>query len=185
MAEYNHIEIMREEMVRQYKFQPNRNAPNPPMRNRGQHGEKLKEQLETSLGQIISLRRDVGIQSENLVVLELLSDALSPELLEHMLRKFNMHLVEEVGIPNSNNSRLVVQFENLRDIEVFNQERALWERDDEKEAILTYAKRRDIFSCIDNIRLVKREDRMGVRLKKYVDGAVQFPEGFWVVNIDV
>lgn len=93
MEKYNHIEIMREEIVRQYKFQPNRNAPRPPMRDRGQHGAKLKEQLEKSLGEIVSKRRDKGIQSENLVVFELMSDALSPDLLEHMLRKFNMYLV--------------------------------------------------------------------------------------------
>ena len=68
MAEYNHIEIMREETVRQYKFQPNRNAPRPPARDRGEHGEKLKEQLTTSLEEIISNRRDIGIQSENLEI---------------------------------------------------------------------------------------------------------------------
>ena len=72
MAEYNHIEIMREEIVRQYKFHPNRNAPRPPVRNRGQHGEKLKKQLENSLGEIANKRRDIGIQSENLIVLELI-----------------------------------------------------------------------------------------------------------------
>lgn len=185
MAEYNHIEIMREEMVRQYKFQPNRNAPRPPMRNRGQHGEKLKEQLENSFGEIVSKRRDMGIQSENLVVLELTSDALSPELLEHMIRKFNMYLVEETDIPNSNNSRLVVQFENFNDIQLFNNERALWESDDETEAVLTYAKRRDIFSCIDDIRTVTREDRIGTRLKRYFIDSSLIPQGFFVVNIDI
>lgn len=185
MAEYNHIEIMREEMVRQYKFQPNRNAPRPPMRNRGQHGEKLKEQLVTSLEEIVSKRRDIGIQSENLVVLELMSDALSPDLLEHTLRKFNMYLVEETDIPNSNNSKLVVQFENLSDIQLFNQERELWEEDSDVDAILTYAKRRDIFSCIDNIRAVVREDRIGIRLKEYFRDPSLIPEGYFIVNIDI
>lgn len=185
MAEYNHIEIMREETVRQYKFQPNRNAPRPPARDRGEHGEKLKEQLTTSLEEIISNRRDIGIQSENLVVLELMSDALSPDLLEHMLRKFNMYLVEEIDIPKSNNSKLVVQFEKLNDIQLFNHERELWENDDETEAVFTYAKRRDIFSCIDNIRTVTREDRIGVRLKEYFKNPSLIPEGFFIVNIDV
>jgi hypothetical protein len=69
VAEYNHIEIMREEIVQQYKFQSYPNAPRPPIRDKGQHGEKLKEQLETSLEKIVSKRRDIGIQSENLVVL--------------------------------------------------------------------------------------------------------------------
>ena len=145
----------------------------------------MKAQLEASLGAILSKRRDVGIQSENLVVLELMSDALSPNLLEHLLRKFNMYLVEETDIPNSNMSRLVVQFENLSDIQAFNRERKLWEDDDENEAILTYAKRRDIFSCIDNIRSVTREDRIGVRLKQYFTDDSLFPKGFFAVNVDI
>lgn len=185
MAEYNHIEIMREERVQQYKFQSYPNAPRPPIRDKGQHGEKLNEQLETSLEKIVSKRRDIGIQSENLVVLELMSDALSSELLEHMLRKFNMYLVEETDLPESNNSKLVVQFENLSDIQLFNQERELWKNDDRTEAILTYAKRRDIFSCIDNIRTVIREDRIGVRLKQYFQTPSLMPDGLFIVNLDV
>ena len=89
MAKYDYIEIMREEAIRPYRFQPNRGASRPPVRDRGQHGEKLRTQLDNSLSQIVSKRRDMGIQSENLVVLELMSDALSPDLLEHMLRNFN------------------------------------------------------------------------------------------------
>ena len=185
MAEYNHIEIMREEIVRQYRFQPNRNAPRPPARNRGLHGEKLRTQITSSVDSIVSTRRDKGIQSENLVVLELMSDALSPELLEHMIRKFNMYLVEETDIPNSNNSKLVVQFENVEAIRIFNNERALWEDNIEDEAILTNAKRRDIFSCIESVRTLTREDRMGTRLKEYFETPSLMPEGLFVVNIDV
>lgn len=185
MAKYDYIEIMREEAIRPYKFQPNRGAPRPPVRDRGQHGEKLRTQLDDSLSKIVSKRRDMGILSENLVVLELMSDALSPELLEHMLRNFNMHLVEEVTIPNSNNSKLVVQFDTLNDIQVFNHERGLWEIDDESDSVLTYAKRRDIFSCIENIRTVTREDRIGVRLKEFFANPSQFPEEHFIVNIDV
>lgn len=185
MPEYNHIEIMREEIVSQYKFQPNRSAPRPPMRNRGEHGEKLKVQLESSLGTIVNKRKDIGIQSENLVVLELVSDALSPDLLEHMLRKFNMSLVEEIDIPNTNNSKLIIQFEKIEDIEKFNRERELWENNDENTNILTYAKRRDIFSCIENIREVMREDRIGIRLKKFLANISEHSDKLFIVNIDV
>ncbi|MDD3140863.1 MAG: S8 family peptidase [Lachnospiraceae bacterium] len=185
MAEYKHIEIMREEIIRQYKFQPNRNPPRPPVRNKVEHGEKLKDQLSSSLGDIISKRRDIGIQSENLVVLELMSDAFSPDLLEHMLRKFNMFLVEETDIPNTNNSRLVIQFENLESIGLFNRERELWESDDANDAVLTYAKRRDIFNCIESIKTVTREDRIGIRLKKYFANPSLFPVGMFIVNIDI
>lgn len=185
MAKYNHIEIMREELVRQYKFKPNPKPPRPPVRNRGQHGEKLREQLENTLGDIVSKRRDMGIQSENLVVLELTSDALSPGSLDHMLRKFNMYLVEETTIANTNLSKLVVQFRNLHDIQLFNHERELWEHEDQTEAVLTYAKRKDIFDCIDNIRAVTREDRIGVRLKEYLTNQSAVSTGMFVVNLDI
>ncbi len=185
MEKYDYIEIIREDTIRPYKFQPNRGAPRPPVRNRSEHGKKLRNQLNDSLSQIVSKRKDMGIQSENLVVLELTSDALSPDLLEHMLRSFNMHLVEEIPISNSNNSKLVVQFDTLNDIQVFNQERGLWEDDDENEAVLTYAKRRNIFNCIENIRTVTREDRIGVRLKEWFTNPSQRPEGYFIVNIDV
>lgn len=185
MAKYNHIEIMREEIVRRYKFQPNRNASRPPMRDREQHGEKLKKRLEESLEEIVSKRRDKGIQSKNLVVLELMSDALSSDLLEHMLGEFNMHLVEETAVPNSNNSKLIVQFENFDDIQQFNNERELWQNNDKTKAILTYPKRRDIFSCIDNIRPVTREDRMGPRLKEHFENLPLNSARFFDVNIDI
>lgn len=185
MAEYSHIEIMREEIVRQYKFQQNRNPPRIPERNRTLHGEKLRAQIETSLDSIVSRRNDRGIESENLVVLELMSDALSQELLEHMVRKFDMYLVEETDIPNSNNSKLLVQFENVEAIRAFNNERALWESNIEDDAVLTSAKRRDIFSCIENIRCLTKEDRIGTRLKEYFDNSLLMPDELFVVNIDI
>jgi len=114
-----------------------------------------------------------------------MSDALSPELLEHMLRKFNMYLVEETSIPNSNNSRLLVQFENAEAINQFNNERELWEVDDQDDAILTPAQRRDIFNCIEKIRAVGREDRIGARLKEYFANPKLFPDGLFFVNIDI
>lgn len=185
MSDYDYIEIMREDIIRPYRFKPNYGAPRPPKRDRGQHGAKLKAQLDNSLSQVFSRRRDIGIKSENLVVLEFTSDALSPDLLEQMLRNFKMHLVEEIVVPNSNNSRLVVQFDTLADIKLFNQERGLWEIDAKTDAVLSYAKRRDIFSCIDNIRSITREDRIGIRLKEALADNSKLIEGYFIVNIDV
>ena len=42
-----------------------------------------------------------------------------------------------------------------------------------------------MFSCIENIRNVSRDDRIGVRLRKYIDETKVTPEDFFVVNIDV
>ena len=90
MQKYNHIEINREDVVRQYKFQPNVNAPKPPVRDRVVHGAQLNKELSQTMGTIKENRKDVGIQSENLLVIEIISDAMSPAVLENMLRKFNL-----------------------------------------------------------------------------------------------
>ncbi|MDD4760356.1 MAG: hypothetical protein PHU66_06025 [Bacteroidaceae bacterium] len=185
MADYDHIEIQREDAVRHYKFQPNRNAPRPPSRDRNIHGSKLKNELEQTVLDIETKRLNLGIQSENLLVLEILSDAMSPDVLENMLRKFNLYLVEETPVIDTNNSKLVIQFDNRASLNAFNYERELWEKDEQEEAILTYAQRRNLFNCIENIRTVTRTDRIGNRLKKCFDNVIPFPEGFFIVNIDV
>ena len=188
MAVLNHIEIMREDTVRQYRFPSFPNAPRPTNRDRATHGKKLGEELSQTTEFIESKRVHLGIDSENLLVLEVISDAMSREILENMLVKFNLFLVEETDIidpANPNKSKLVIQFEDKAALNLFNQERELWQNDDPNDAILTYAQRRDLFNCIENIRSVSREDRIGSRLKKYFDDPSLFPEGFFVVNIDV
>ena len=46
MSKYNHIEIVREDIVKRYKFPSNRNAPRPPVRNNAEHGQKLKSEIK-------------------------------------------------------------------------------------------------------------------------------------------
>ncbi len=185
MTKYDHIEIVHEETVRRYRFLPFKNAPRPPVRNNSKHGQKLKAEITNSLETIKLKRRDIGIKSENLLVLEFLGEAMSLDILENMLRKFNLYLVEETDTPNTNNSRLVIQFENANSLNSFDNERGLWETNSEEDGILTVSQRRKLFSCIQNIRNISRDDRIGVRLKKYIEDPTAMPSGFFVVNIDV
>lgn len=185
MADLKHIEIMREDIIKSYRFQPNRNAPRPSFRDRGSHGKKLKLELENATDFINLQRLNLGIKSENLLVLEIIGEAMSPDVLENMLRKFNLSLVEETLISNTSNSKLVVQFNDKASIDVFNHERELWEINDTSKGTLTYAQRRDIFNCIENIRSVTKEDRMGPRLKKCFNKTAPLPQGFFSVNINV
>lgn len=185
MSKYNHIEIVREDTVKPYRFQQFKNAPRPPVRNNAEHGQKLKSEIKDSLIDIQSRRRDIGIQSENLMVLEFISEAMSLDILENMLRKFNLYLVEETTTRTTNHSRLLIQFENIDALNSFNRERELWETNSEKQGTLTNSQRNKLFSCIENIRNVSRDDRIGVRLRKYIDETKVTPEDFFVVNIDV
>ncbi|WP_435307446.1 S8 family peptidase [Sebaldella termitidis] len=185
MAKYKHLEIIRESRISKYRFHANTKAPRPPLRDFGKHGQKLKTELDNTLENIVLKRKDIGIQSENLLVLELISDALAPDILEEMLNKFKLYLVEEEEIPNTNNSKLIIQFENEDSLNEFNKERELWESDSKINSILTYAKRRELFRAIENIREVSKNDRLGIRLKKYLETKISFLTEFFIVNIDV
>lgn len=102
------------------------------------------------------------------MVLELSGEALSGDLLELLINKFRLSLVEETAEPGSNQSKLIVQFEDQEAIAQFNAERALWEDDLPDEILLTHAQRRNLFSCIDAVRSLTPEDRMGPRLKNFI-----------------
>lgn len=121
------------------------------------------------------------------MVLEVSStDALTGDLLELLISRFNLFLVEETSV-EANRSKLVVQFEDRSAIEKFKEERNLWASgspDEMGEGILTFAKRRDLFSCIESIRCLTREDRIGERLKAFVENGIT-EKGFFVVNIDI
>lgn len=183
MATYDHIQIERQEIVATYRGRPNPTAPRPPARERTQHGQKLHTELSQTSVAILNARRDIGIQTDSLMVLEISSEALSNELLELLISKFDLYLVEETTGENSS-SRLVVQFENRAAIEQFNAERALWENDAHEDSILTYAKRRDLFSCIESVRGMTREDRIGPKLRSFTDN-ISPETGFFIVNIDI
>lgn len=188
MADLNHIEIMREDMVRPYRFPSFPNAPRPKIKNRDTHGKKLGEELYDTTSSIEFNRVQLGLDSENLIVLEIISDAMSRDILENMLARFNLYLVEETQVidhEDTNKAKLLIQFKHKSNLSVFDRERELWQKDDPSPAVLTYAQRRDLFNCIDNIRSVSREDRIGPRLKNYIENVSTFPEGFFVVNIDV
>lgn len=188
MAEMNHIEIMREDMVKPYRFASFPNAPKPREKDRDTHGKKLGEDLSGAMNCIESKRVECGLNSENMIVLEIIGDAISRDIIENMLAKFNVYMVEESQIMdtmNQNMSKILLQFADKSDILLFDAERNLWEKDDKQDAVLTYAQRRDLFNCIENIRTVSRDDRVGPRLKTLFAESKPLPEGNFIVNIDM
>lgn len=185
MEKYNHIQIERQEVVPAYRGRSNPMAPRPPMRSNVQHGQKLHAELSRASESILASRRDMGIQTDSLMVLEISSEALPNEILELMLGRFKLYLVEETPIAGTDNSKLVVQFENQAAIDQFNTERALWESDEQVDTeLLTYAKRRDLFRCIEAVRSMTREDRIGPKLKSFTE-SITPDTGFFIVNVDV
>ena len=185
MEKYDHIQIERQEIVPTYRGRSNPTAPRPPMRSNVQHGQKLRSELSQASESILAARRDIGINTDSLMVLEISSEALPSEILELLLGRFKLYLVEETPIAGTDQSKLVVQFENQAAIDRFNAERALWESDEQKNTeLLTYAKRRDLFRCIDSIRCMTQEDRIGPKLKSFIKNIMP-NTGFFIVNIDI
>lgn len=72
-------------------------------------------------------------------------------------------MVEETPVIGTNRSKLIVQFDNQAAINQFNAERALWETDAQKEAILTYAKRQDLFIAIQEINKEYQQQKTNQR----------------------
>lgn len=187
MEKYDHIQIERQEVVPTYRGRSNPTAPRPPMRSNVQHGQKLHSELSRASESILAARRDMGIETDSLMVLEISSEALPNEILELILGRFKLYLVEETPIAGTDNSKLVVQFENQAAIDQFNVERALWESDEQVDTeLLTYAKRRDLFRCIEAVRSMTREDRIGPRLKSFTESITPDTDtDFFIVNVDV
>ena len=185
MEKYDHIQIERQEIVPTYRGRSNPMAPRPPMRSNVQHGQKLQSELSQASESILAARRDIGIETDSLMVLEISSEALTNEILELILGRFKLYLVEETPITGTDKSKIVVQFENQAAIDQLNVERALWETDEQVDTeLLTYAKRRDLFRCIEAVRSMTREDRIGPKLKAFTESIT--PDiGFFIVNIDV
>lgn len=184
MEKYDHIEIQREAVVRQYKGKQFKNPPRPPERDRATYGQKLSSEMYQSVQCIESYRMNMGIQSDTLLVLEFISESMSTKLLDIITSKLEISIVEETAISDTS-SKLLLQFKNKNAISIFNYERELWEKNDPSDATLTYAQRRDLFCCIEKIRNVSREDRIGPNLKNIIKDSSLIPTGFFVVNIDV
>ncbi|ADG81765.1 S8 family peptidase [Thermincola potens] len=181
----NHLEIMREDTVRPYHFPPYPSAPRPPIRNRHIHGKKLEREIKTTTDSINEQRQKLGIEPDKLLIISMTNQAMPQIHLNRMLNAFKLSLIEEISVENGKFTRILVQFPDSESISAFDRERALWEADAREDAILTYAQRRDIFACIESIRNVQREDRIGPRLRRKLDSGEPLPDGFFIMDIDI
>ena len=180
------IEIKKENLSALYgRFRRNPNPPKPPTRQSGSHGGKLKQDWDTAVAGIKASRKVMGINTDNLMVLKFVSDSLSSTALDKVLGMCNLWIVEEDKIPNSEKSKLVVQFENSAAMTAFENERLLYMQDSPDRGVLPPGQRKELFDCIEEIRELTRNDRIGFRLKKHLESEKELPTGFFPVNIDV
>ncbi len=180
------IEIKKEDLTALYgRFRRNPNPPKPPVRQRGQHGNALKQAMDNAVNDIRSARTVSGINTDNLMVLEIISDAMTADSLDRLLAMCKLEIVEEVPISNSDKSKLIVQFEDSTALSVFENERVLYMADSQERGALAPGQRRSLFDSIENIRKVMRTDRIGRRLAKLMLPGASLPTGLFLVNIDI
>ncbi|MDR1298588.1 MAG: hypothetical protein LBO05_14790 [Deltaproteobacteria bacterium] len=109
----NHIEIAKEDIrAIEYAFRPFVGAPKPPQRDRGGHGGALKTELSNTVSSIENNRQEIGIDVENLVVLQLAGSEAAPDV-DILQNKLHLALVEEVKNADCT-MRYVVQFVGKR-----------------------------------------------------------------------
>ena len=179
----NHIEILKEDIsVWEYKFPSFPGAPRPPVRNRRSHGESLKSGLSGAIEGIKEARNAAGIESDNLLVLEISSDVMEPDV-DLLQNKLGLSIVEEIQHKDGT-AKLIVQFSSQDAIASFEQERVLYEIDSHDAGMLTYRQRSDVFACINDIRRLSKEDRTGQKLSVAI-AEDTLPEGLFFVDIDV
>lgn len=179
----NHIEIVKEDIsVWEYKFRPFPGAPQPPIRNPRGHGGTLKTELTGAVAAITEARTAAGVDSDKLLVLELASETMEPDV-DLLQNKLRLSIVEEIQRKDGT-SKLVVQFESKEDIDAFERERALYESDNHVVGLLTYKQRSDVFACIAGIRQLSTEDRTGKKLSAAITED-RLPDGLFVVDIDL
>ena len=179
----DHIEIAKEDISAwEYKFQPFPGAPQPPTRNRENHGRSLKTGLSETIEAITESREAAGVESDRLLVLELSGETMEPDV-DLLQNKLRLSIVEEI-VQKDGTSKLVVQFDNNDDIDAFERERALYESNSTDAGLLTYKQRSDVFSCIAEIRQVSIEDRTGKKLSTAI-AEDSLPDGLFTVDIDV
>ena len=102
-----------------------------------------------------------------MLILEVNGQGLLGDSLDQLLSKFRVSLVEETA-PNDDITKLLLQFEDLKEIEKFNHERELWSQNSEQVGCLTKIQRNNLFSSISSIRALGPEDRKGERLKQFL-----------------
>lgn len=179
----NHIEIAKEDInIWEYKFQPFPGAPQPPICNPRGHGSTLKTELTGAVEAITETRKAAGVDSDKLLVLELASETMEPDV-DLLQNKLRLSIVEEIQLKDGT-SKLVVQFDSKEDIYAFERERALYESDSNVVGLLTYRQRSDVFACIAGIRQLSMEDRTGKKLLATITED-RLPDGLFAVDIDL
>ena len=158
----DHIEIDKEDNAQwEYKSRRrNTNPPQTPPRSPSVHGNKLADELTSTLSSVEEMRNSIGIDADSLLVIELSgkANAKQPDV-DILQSKMKLSIVEEIHVGDGK-IKLIVQFDSKNDVDLFKYEQTLYTGCSPTGTNkLTAIKRNDLFSCRSEERRVGKECR--------------------------
>ena len=162
-----HIPFQREKIERPLRGRPFPGAPRVrPRDDRPAHGDKISGEMDQAVEDITQARNQLGITPDRLRVLEF--EVLNVNQRELLIRSFGIAVVEELQdkVEGVDHYRLLAQFPTSESLNAFENELELYRSNSEEKELLTYAKRRDLFDALDQVKRLGPEDRTGPRLKR-------------------
>ena len=163
--DYLHLELPRE-----LNTEPERRRGRPPQYrppipdNRSEHGSEMAQETGTAIAQAMELRKERGIDSSRLLVLEF--DSINMDLRESFEERFDAHVVDEhkTKAENQDRYRLLIQFKDENSRQAFQEELDLYGAEAEEAHFMPPGLRERFYDGLQQVRMPSREDRIGSRL---------------------
>ena len=163
--EQPHISFEREPDVERERRRSGRIIPHVPNRDRASHGKIVQHEVARAVSNVTARREALGIAIDQLLVVEFQSwDHNCRSVLE---QRFSASVVNERVEANGAGrmlTRVLVQFPTTQSISQIHAEADEYRRDTNVDTDFPPGVRRTFFDCLESVRSVSREDRMGIRL---------------------
>ncbi len=165
-ATHPHIGFGREPDVERPRRRQKGRGPTLPARNRRGHGEALRAEMRSAASDVRTIRRNLGIAPDRLLVLEFKS--LDPACRNVLEDRFGAAVVDEQMEERDGEDliRMMVQFPTHESIRQLQAEAEQYRNESVGKLNLPPGIRREFFDGLEAVGQVSRSDRMGGRLKQ-------------------
>ena len=165
-ATHPHIGFGREPDVERPRRRQKGRGPTLPARNRRGHGEAIRAEMRSAVSDVRTMRRNLGIAPDRLLVLEFRS--LDPECRNVLEDRFGATVVDEQieKLDGEDLIRMMVQFPTHESIHQLQGEVEGYRGESDGRLSLPPGIRRNFFDGLETVGQVSRSDRMGGRLKQ-------------------
>ena len=177
-----HLGLEREPSIEPERRRRSGRPPKPPERDRSCHAGAIGIKFDATVSAITDTRQRLGIDPNRLLVVEF--GSWDPACREVMEERFDAFVVDERLVATSENTeitKILVQFPSLNTITLFKEQVARYGLEAAADSVLPRGVRHNFFDCLETVRTVSREERLGNRLRQEA-----FPDqGTFALDIDL